>query len=102
MPLILLGGVSERATAERGLAAGFDFVAMARAILHHPDIINEWSHDTGAVSGCLHCNRCMPTIYTGTRCPLVAPRPGDRRIETPPWASHLNAVRTAQQTPEPQ
>ena len=40
---ILLGGISELATAERGLAAGFEFVAMARAILHHPDIVNEWA-----------------------------------------------------------
>jgi hypothetical protein len=20
---------------------------------------------------CIHCNKCMPTIYTGTRCVLV-------------------------------
>jgi len=94
MPLILLGGISELATAERGLAAGFDFVAMARAILHHPDIINEWANDTGTISGCIHCNRCMPTIYTGTRCPLVDPRPGDRPIDTPPWAAHVGSNAT--------
>ncbi len=87
LPLILLGGISERATAERGLAAGFEFVAMARAILHHPGIVDEWAHDTGTTSGCIHCNRCMPTIYTGTRCPLVEPRPGDRPIVVPSWAA---------------
>lgn len=86
VPLILLGGISELATAERGLAAGFDFVAMARAILHHPGIVNEWADGTATVSGCLHCNRCMPTIYTGTRCPLVDPRPGDRPVDIPTWA----------------
>ncbi|CAN5484651.1 NADH:flavin oxidoreductase [soil metagenome] len=87
LPLILLGGISELATAERGLAAGFEFVAMARAILHHPDIVNEWGDDTGTVSGCIHCNRCMPTIYTGTRCPLVDRHPGDRPIDIPRWAT---------------
>lgn len=92
MPLILLGGISELATAERGLAAGFDFVAMARAILHHPNIINEWADGTRTSSGCIHCNRCMPTIYTGTRCPLVDPHPGDRPIETPPWATQQAGV----------
>lgn len=86
MPLILLGGISELATAERGLAAGFEFVAMARAILHHPGIVDEWRRGEGVVSGCVHCNRCMPTIYTGTRCPLVDPRPGDHPVEIPPWA----------------
>lgn len=87
LPLILLGGISELATAERGLASGFEFVAMARAILHHPDIINEWAGGTGTVSGCIHCNRCMPTIYTGTRCPLVDRHPGDRPIDIPRWAT---------------
>ena len=87
MPLILLGGISKLATAERGLAAGFDFVAMARAILHHPDIVNEWAAGTGVVSGCIHCNRCMPTVYTLTRCPRVEPLPDDRPIEVPRWAS---------------
>ncbi|WP_421121626.1 NADH:flavin oxidoreductase [Aquihabitans daechungensis] len=87
LPLILLGGISELATAERGLAAGFEFVAMGRAILHHPGIIDEWARGTGTTSGCIHCNRCMPTIYTGTRCPLVEPRPGDRPIEVPSWAT---------------
>ena len=87
LPLVLLGGISELATAERGVAAGFEFVAMARAILHHPNIVEEWSQGVGTVSGCIHCNRCMPTIYTGTRCPLVDPRPGDRPIEVPGWAT---------------
>ena len=95
MPLVLLGGISELATAERGLAAGFDFIAMARAILHHPDIVNEWAHGTGTISGCIHCNRCMPTIYTGTRCPLVDPHPGDRPIPSPPWAANRPASRPA-------
>ncbi len=87
MPLVLLGGISELATAERGLAAGFEFVGMARAILHHPDIVNEWARGTGTVSGCIHCNRCMPTVYFGTRCPVVDPLPGDPAIPVPPWAT---------------
>jgi 2,4-dienoyl-CoA reductase-like NADH-dependent reductase (Old Yellow Enzyme family) len=95
LPLILLGGISELATAERGLAAGFEFVAMGRAILHHPGIVDEWSRNTGTTSGCIHCNRCMPTIYTGTRCPLVDPRPGDRPIEVPPWAADRPVIAPA-------
>ncbi len=92
LPLVLLGGISELATAERGLAAGFDFVGMARAILHDPNIVDEWSRGAGTVSGCLHCNRCMPTIYSGTRCPLVDPRPGDRPVEIPAWAKDRPGV----------
>lgn len=92
MPLVLLGGISELETANRGLAEGFQFVGMARAILHDPDIVNEWSRGEATVSGCLHCNRCMPTIYTGTRCPLIDPQPGDRPIEVPPWAKDRPGV----------
>jgi 2,4-dienoyl-CoA reductase-like NADH-dependent reductase (Old Yellow Enzyme family) len=84
LPLVLLGGISSRATAEAGLAAGFDFVAMGRALLHDPDLVNRMAADPSARSGCIHCNRCMPTIYTGTRCPLVDPRPGDRPIAAAP------------------
>jgi 2,4-dienoyl-CoA reductase-like NADH-dependent reductase (Old Yellow Enzyme family) len=78
LPLILLGGISRLDTAERGIADGFSFVAMGRALLHEPDLVNQWEAGTATASGCIHCNRCMPTIYTGTRCPLRDPRPGDR------------------------
>lgn len=80
LPIILLGGISELATAEAAIEGGFDFVAMGRALLHDPDLVNRYREGTAATSGCIHCNRCMPTIYTGTRCPLVDPRPGDRPI----------------------
>ncbi len=87
MPLVLLGGISQLDTAERGIAEGFEFVAMARAILHHPDIVNEWSQGTGTMSGCIHCNRCMPTIYSGARCPWVDPRPDDLPIPVRSWGT---------------
>lgn len=74
MPLIQLGGINDRATMERAMADGFDFVAMGRALLREPDLVNRLS--SGAASGgvCIHCNRCMPTIYSGTRCPIVEER----------------------------
>jgi 2,4-dienoyl-CoA reductase-like NADH-dependent reductase (Old Yellow Enzyme family) len=78
LPIILLGGISRRDTAEQAVADGYAFVAMGRALLHDPDLIGQWRAGTRVASGCIHCNRCMPTIYTGTRCPLVDRRPGDR------------------------
>jgi len=80
LPLILLGGISALETAEAAIAEGFAFVAMGRALVHDPDLVRKFEDGTTAASGCIHCNRCMPTIYTGTRCPLVDPRPGDRPI----------------------
>jgi 2,4-dienoyl-CoA reductase-like NADH-dependent reductase (Old Yellow Enzyme family) len=89
LPLILLGGISRRDTAQSAIDEGFAFVAMARALLHDPDLVNAWQAGTADRSGCIHCNRCMPTIYTGTRCPLVDPRPGDRPFSTDELSSSL-------------
>ena len=76
-PLILLGGITELATVEAALAEGFAFVAMARALLREPDLPKRMQAGTSTASLCIHCNKCMPTIYSGTRCVLV--RPGDVR-----------------------
>jgi 2,4-dienoyl-CoA reductase-like NADH-dependent reductase (Old Yellow Enzyme family) len=75
-PLILLGGITELATVERALAEGFAFVAMARALWREPDLPNRMAADASTTSLCIHCNKCMPTIYSGTRCVLVTDRPG--------------------------
>jgi 2,4-dienoyl-CoA reductase-like NADH-dependent reductase (Old Yellow Enzyme family) len=71
MPLVLLGGVNELSTVEQALAEGFSFVAMARALLREPDLVSKMEAGTSGASLCIHCNKCMPTIYSGTRCVLV-------------------------------
>jgi 2,4-dienoyl-CoA reductase-like NADH-dependent reductase (Old Yellow Enzyme family) len=74
LPLVYLGGVTQLATVERVLGAeGFDFVAMGRALLREPDLVRRWGDGDRRDSLCVHCNKCMPTIYTGTRCVLVQP-----------------------------
>jgi 2,4-dienoyl-CoA reductase-like NADH-dependent reductase (Old Yellow Enzyme family) len=75
-PIILLGGITELATIEAALAEGFAFVAMARALLREPDLPNRMQAGSATSSLCIHCNKCMPTIYSGTRCVLVTDRPG--------------------------
>ena len=75
-PLILLGGITELATIETALAEGFAFVAMARALLREPDLPNRMQAARSTTSLCIHCNKCMPTIYSGTRCVLVTGPPG--------------------------
>jgi 2,4-dienoyl-CoA reductase-like NADH-dependent reductase (Old Yellow Enzyme family) len=68
LPTVLLGGVTNRAVIDQAMAAGFEFVAMARALLREPDLVNRMQADAASTSLCSHCNRCMPTIYSGTRC----------------------------------
>ncbi len=74
MPLILLGGITNRETMDLAMAEGFQFVAMARALLAEPDLINRIAADDAqhsVRSVCRHCNMCMPTIYTRTHCVLT-------------------------------
>jgi 2,4-dienoyl-CoA reductase-like NADH-dependent reductase (Old Yellow Enzyme family) len=71
MPLVLLGGISERATMDLAMAEGFQFVAMARALLREPDLLNRMQKEPATRPLCIHCNKCMPTIFTGTRCVLA-------------------------------
>lgn len=75
LPSILLGGVTRPATARAALEEGFSFIALGRALLMEPGIINRWASGDESPSACTHCNRCMPSIYTGTRCVLVDEKP---------------------------
>ena len=71
LPLILLGGITDRAGMDLAMREGFQFVAMGRALLREPDLINRIAEDADTTSLCIHCNKCMTTIYRGTRCVLV-------------------------------
>jgi len=71
LPIVLLGGVVDRAGMQNAMAEGFEFVAMARALLREPDLVNRIAAEPTTSSLCIHCNRCMPTIYQGTHCPEI-------------------------------
>ena len=75
LPLILLGGINRLDTVQSALDEGFAFVAMARALLRQPDLVNRWQAGNTTEGNCIHCNRCMPTIYSGTRCIVDHPEP---------------------------
>jgi hypothetical protein len=96
LPIVLLGGITKLETIEQALDEGFDFVAMGRALLREPDLPNRMREGSATESICIHCNKCMPTIYPicihcnkcmptiyrGTHCVLVDPddRPGFRLL----------------------
>jgi len=70
LPVVLLGGIDRLDTVEQAMAEGFSFVAMGRALLREPDLVSRWQAGQRDEATCIHCNRCMPTIYSGTRCVL--------------------------------
>ena len=75
LPMVLLGGVTDRRIMDTAMREGFQFVAMGRALLREPDLINRIAADSGTRSLCNHNNRCMVTIFTGSRCVLAPDNP---------------------------
>ncbi|GAB2624587.1 NADH:flavin oxidoreductase [Nocardioides ginkgobilobae] len=75
IPLMLLGGINRLDTMQQAMADGFEYVAMGRAVLREPDLVNRLAAGQATKGVCIHCNRCMPTIYDGTRCPIREPQP---------------------------
>ncbi|HEX6486358.1 MAG TPA: NADH:flavin oxidoreductase [Nocardioidaceae bacterium] len=80
LPLMLLGGINKRETIDLAMAEGFEYVAMARALLREPDLVNRMRAGRADQGVCIHCNRCMPTIYSRTRCPVAEEQ--DAHVQT--------------------
>ncbi|MCV7343269.1 NADH:flavin oxidoreductase [Mycolicibacterium rhodesiae] len=68
--LILLGGITELEHLQTGLAEGFDFFAMGRALLREPDRVNSMMAQPDSHSRCNHNNKCMVTVFGRTHCVL--------------------------------
>ena len=81
-PLVLLGGINKVETMHDAIGEGFGYVALGRALLRDPDLVRKLEAGDASESACIHCNKCMPTIYRGTHCVLVEPaaRPGQRAV----------------------
>ncbi len=80
LPLAYLGGAVSLPNAESLLAKGFDAIAMGRALLHDPALINKFQDGSATRSACTHCNACVASIYhqDGTAC--VDNTPNDPRL----------------------
>lgn len=75
LPLILLGGINRVDTIHRAMAEGFEFVAMGRSLLREPDLVRRMATDVADSASCIHCNKCMVSIFSGTRCVIDHPQP---------------------------
>jgi 2,4-dienoyl-CoA reductase (NADPH2) len=70
MPLAYLGGAKSMTGVQQAMADGFDCVVMGRALIHDPDLVNQFRDGRTIESGCISCNRCVVSMYTpgGTTC----------------------------------
>ncbi len=74
VPVVLLGGLASRDSIDGALAAGFEFVALGRALIADPDLVNRLSAGTFERTRCDQCNRCVALMEDGgVRCVLDEP-----------------------------
>jgi 2,4-dienoyl-CoA reductase-like NADH-dependent reductase (Old Yellow Enzyme family) len=85
MPLQLLGGINRLETMQQAMADGFDFVVMGRALLREPDLVAKLQEGRQRAAKCIHCNQCMPTIYSGTHCREIPLAEANANGPTSPW-----------------
>jgi 2,4-dienoyl-CoA reductase-like NADH-dependent reductase (Old Yellow Enzyme family) len=66
---VLLGGITRLDTVRTALGEGFEFVAMARALLRDPDLVARMAAGEMEASRCIPCNQCVVEMERdGTRC----------------------------------
>ncbi len=71
VPLVLLGGILSLDNLETAMREGFDFVAMGRALIADPDLINRMQRGEATRSRCISCNKCVAEMDRhGVRCVL--------------------------------
>jgi 2,4-dienoyl-CoA reductase-like NADH-dependent reductase (Old Yellow Enzyme family) len=71
MPLVYLGGVDSRKGIEEILDAGFEFIAIARALIHDPEFLVKLKNGQIEKSDCTRCNQCVVEMDRGgVKCVL--------------------------------
>ncbi len=69
MPLVYLGGVDSKTGIEKIVAAGFEFIALGRPLIHDPNFLLKLKANEIEKSGCTRCNQCVVEMDRGgVRC----------------------------------
>jgi 2,4-dienoyl-CoA reductase-like NADH-dependent reductase (Old Yellow Enzyme family) len=64
LPLIYVGGLIARDKIDMVLDSGFEFVAMARALVNDPNFVNRLKNEGNVRCNCEHANYCIGRMYT--------------------------------------
>jgi 2,4-dienoyl-CoA reductase-like NADH-dependent reductase (Old Yellow Enzyme family) len=75
IPLFLVGGIRNPASAEEILASGWaDCVSLARPLIREPSLPNKWQDGSREPASCTSCNRCLGEVEQGNilKCYLKA------------------------------
>lgn len=63
IPVILVGGMNSMHTIDKAMQKGFQWIAIARALIENPNFVNELKNEVIQKSGCTICNYCVAKIY---------------------------------------
>lgn len=87
VPLAYLGGIQSLRNVQDAMAAGFDTVAVGRALLFDNAFVAHLQDRSVLQSGCNACNLCAVSMYSpgGTSCALH--EPNDPVLNTQPAAA---------------
>lgn len=66
--IILLGGINDYSHLQIAMEHDFSFVALGRALFREPNLVNKLKDKPQFEARCIHCNKCMFTVYTTTNC----------------------------------
>lgn len=76
LPLMLLGGITTKTTMDLAMKDGFEMVALGRALIAEPDLVERMQNEAWTASSCTHCNRCVGGVgHKPTSCVLPANSP---------------------------
>lgn len=64
LPLVYVGGLVSREKIDMVLDNGFEFAAMARALINEPDFVNRMRDEGELRCGCDHTNYCIARMYS--------------------------------------
>ena len=65
LPLVYVGGMVSLDKIEEVLGKGFEFIQIARALVHDPMFISKLQTGEVTRSGCNHTNYCIAVMYSG-------------------------------------
>ena len=65
IPVVLVGGMNSMHTIEKAMSEGFQWIAMARALIENMNFINDLRNEVIDKSSCTICNYCVAKMYSG-------------------------------------
>jgi len=64
VPVVLVGGMNSGKAIDAAMADGFEFIAMARALIENPNFVNDLNLGHLESSACTTCNYCIAKMYS--------------------------------------